>query len=196
MWTTSRRHKQRGLYLDTFHFCISSFDHGWQGWEWNLLVIELHPASLLRCVCWTRCTFRILFLCTGASYHPPASTCGGIGSISSLLYVLVLGGMTLDGGGYNKTTQRITMVNTASVQDVSGKSTYFNFQLFLSWVNASFPILNCWCIQLQLPPAYDCPASTHHVNPAATLIRLPLAEWQVNAVSTAFLSLYYITCVP
>ncbi|CDH58669.1 predicted protein [Lichtheimia corymbifera JMRC:FSU:9682] len=32
--------------------------------------------------------------------------------------------------------------------------------------------------------ANDCPASTHHVNPAAVLIRKPLTEWQAHGVYT------------
>ncbi|CDH57458.1 predicted protein [Lichtheimia corymbifera JMRC:FSU:9682] len=41
------------------------------------------------------------------------------------------------------------------------------------------PIPNCCPIQVQLPPANDCPASTHHVNPTTVLILLSLTEWQV-----------------
>ncbi|KAJ8657709.1 hypothetical protein O0I10_006524 [Lichtheimia ornata] len=59
-----------------------------------------------------------------------------------------------------------------------------------------FPlILNCWPIQVQLPPTNDCPASTHNVNPTIVLIRLSLTEWQVHGLCTAFLPLFYNTRV-
>ncbi|CDH58354.1 predicted protein [Lichtheimia corymbifera JMRC:FSU:9682] len=44
------------------------------------------------------------------------------------------------------------------------------------------PILNCCPIQLQLQPANNRPASTHHVNPTTALILLSLTEWQVHGV--------------
>ncbi|CDH58081.1 predicted protein [Lichtheimia corymbifera JMRC:FSU:9682] len=41
------------------------------------------------------------------------------------------------------------------------------------------PILNCYPIQLQLQPANNRPASTHHVNPTTALILLSLTGWRV-----------------
>ncbi|CDH51357.1 predicted protein [Lichtheimia corymbifera JMRC:FSU:9682] len=46
------------------------------------------------------------------------------------------------------------------------------------------PILNCCPIQLQLQPANNCPASTHHVNPTTVLILLSSTEWQVHGLYT------------
>ncbi|CDH58769.1 predicted protein [Lichtheimia corymbifera JMRC:FSU:9682] len=40
-------------------------------------------------------------------------------------------------------------------------------------------IPNCCPIQVQLQPANDCSASTHHVKPTTLFIRLSLTEWQV-----------------
>ncbi|CDH49370.1 predicted protein [Lichtheimia corymbifera JMRC:FSU:9682] len=46
------------------------------------------------------------------------------------------------------------------------------------------PILKCCPIQVQLPPANDCPASTHHVHSTTALIRMPLTEWEVEGMYT------------
>ena len=67
---------------------------------------------------------------------------------------------------------------------LSDSSTQFDFQLFHSLLIVFSPNPNCYPIQVQLPSANDCAASTHHVNPAAILILLSLTEWQLHGACT------------
>ncbi|CDH58705.1 predicted protein [Lichtheimia corymbifera JMRC:FSU:9682] len=62
------------------------------------------------------------------------------------------------------------------------------------------PISSCWPIQVQLAHANDCPASTHHVNPTAVLIRSSSTEWRVHGLVTLlqhprFFDLHTFSCI-